>query len=447
MDLQQTVETLDQHWNPTAASLYRVSRRTMEQTAHNTVIRDHLGNEFLDFACSYGVFIVGHTQPEIQAAVTAQLEQVSIGAVGVEDQQTQRLSQRLAEMLPGDLNRSYYCNSGAEASELSMRAVITAHPSSDRIVVARNSYHGKTLGALNILGQRGHRLPFGKLADNVVYVDFGDIAQMREAIAGGAAAVFIEPILGGPYLQVPQLGYLKQVESLCREYGTYLVADEIQTAFGRCGKMFGIDYDQVEPDIVILSKGLTGGHAAIAVAVFSERLDRRLRNDILVDEAFFATAGGHPYSSSAALAALDFIEQKQLVARAQKQGEYLLSEMRRVAAKYPDLVLDVPGVGLMTGLKCASPAVETAITMMMGRHNIHLGHSMNEKATHPVLRFYPPLTVSHDEVTRCITALEGVLATLGKRPKLFLKLMNALIKRQFTMPRKWLYKITGVKAA
>ena len=148
MDLQQTVETLDQHWNPTAASLYRVSRRTMEQTAHNTVIRDHLGNEFLDFACSYGVFIVGHTQSEIQAAVTAQLEQVSIGAVGVEDQQTQRLSQRLAEMLPGDLNRSYYCNSGAEACELSMRAVITAHPSSDRIVVARNSYHGKTLGAL-----------------------------------------------------------------------------------------------------------------------------------------------------------------------------------------------------------------------------------------------------------------------------------------------------------
>lgn len=448
MNREQVIDVCDNNWNPTAATMYRISHRTMEQSAHGQWIHDNEGNKFLDFACSYGVFIVGHTQSYIQQAVQKQLDEVAIRPYGSCDENTIKLMAKLADMLPGDLNRSYFCNSGAEAVELAMRASFEANPTRKKMVVISDSYHGKTLGALNILGQTGHRTPFTPLMENVEYVPFGDIAAMKRAIGDGVSAVFIEPVLGGPYLQVPPAGYLKQIECLCRETGSLLIADEIQTAFGRAGKMFAIEYDNIVPDMIILSKGLTGGHAAIAVTVMSEALERKLIDEQGIDPRLLTSgSGGNPYNNTAALAAIEFIEQQDLTGRAQRLGTRLLTGMRQICADYPQLVLEVPGIGLMTGLKCANPAVETAITMVMGKQNIHLGHSMNEKAAHPVLRFYPPLTVTEQEIDQCLAALEQTMKRLGSRPKLMFKLLNQLIKRQYTLPRKFLYKLTGVKQA
>jgi len=281
----------------------------------------------------------------------------------------------------------------------------------------------------------------------VVFVPFGDIAAMRDAVGEGAAAVFLEPILGGPFLQTPPAGYVPAVAELCRRTGTLFVADEIQTAFGRCGRMFAIDaYPQVQPDVVLLSKGITGGHSSMAVAVFSDALVQRIEAIPGLPARFLASdSGGSPYACAAGLAAIEFIERNALHERAQVMGAHLLAGLRHVAARYPALVLDAPGIGLMTGLKVRNPAVETAIAAGLSRLGVHAGHSLNEKAPHPVLRFYPPLTVTIGEINEALGALDQVMEGLARKPAWSFDLFNQLVRRQYRLPPWLLYKLAGVK--
>lgn len=446
MDRLRVIDYCDNYWNPSAATLYHITHRSIEDRAEGSWIHDEEGRKFLDFACSYGVFIVGHNNSHVQKAVFHQLRKIGSRPYGMIDATSIKLMRKLAQMLPGDLNRVWLTNSGAEACELALRAVLASQYPRKKIVVAENSYHGKTLGALNILGQKNHRTPFSPLMECIEYVPYGDVLAMKKAIGEGVAAVFMEPILGGPYIKVPEIGYLKQVEILCKDTGSLLVADEIQTAFGRAGRMFAIGYDNVIPDMIILSKGLTGGHVAIAAMVMSERLYKKIEQNRNIDASYLASGSGmSPFSSAAALAAIDYIEEYQLPVRAEQLGVRLITGLKAIAAKYPKLILEVPGIALMTGLKVRNPAVETAITMVLGKMGIHVGHSMNESAQHPVLRFYPPLTVTEDEIDVCLGALDKTMKRLGSRPVFIFDLLNVLVRRQYRLPRWFLFRLTGVK--
>jgi len=446
MNRLQVIDTCDKHWNPSAATLYHISHRTIEKSSSGSWVYDEEGNRYLDSGCSYGVFIVGHGNVVGKERVTQQVRRMGMRPYGVTDSNTPALMKKLASILPGDLERFVFTNSGAEASEVALRIALAAQYPRKKIVAIENSYHGKTLGALNILGQRNHRTHFSPTFKDVQFVPFGDIVAMKDAIGDGAAAVFIEPVLGGPYLQIPPAGYLKQVEVLCRNTGTLLVADEIQTAFGRAGSMFGVDYDKVTPDMMILSKGLTGGHAAVAALTISRQLAEIVDSDKELSASFTGSgSGASPFSMAAALAALEVIMDDDLPARAVLLGTRLLSGMRKIASQYPKLILDVPGIGLMTGLKVRNPAIETAITVVIGRKGVHVGHSMNESAKHPVLRFYPPLTVTEEEIDRCLGALEETLKQVASRPLIAFDILNQIIKRQYRLPRWFLFKLAGVK--
>lgn len=447
MNRLEVIQASGRHWNPTAATLYQMAHRSVEQFSQGGFVHDEDGKRFLDFACSYGVFIVGHCNPHVQARVLAQMDELAASPFGTANAVCAEFMSTLTGMLPGDLNRVFFANSGAEISELTMRAVLAANAPRRQIVVIQNSYHGKTLGALNLLGQRGHRQPFLPLMPDVTFVPFGDIQAMRQAVGDGVAAVFLEPILGGPYLQVPPHGYVKQVADLCKHTGTLFIADEIQTAFGRCGRMFAIDYaDGVQPDLILLSKGITGGHSSIAVAVMSDALVDRLEAiDGLPTRYLSSDSGGSPYACAAALAAIEFIRDNDLPARARKLGAQLLDGLKAAARRHPDLILDAPGIGLMTGLKVRNPAVETAITIGLGKRGIHVGHSLNETAQHPVLRFYPPLTVSSDEINQALSALDETLAEMSQKPTLVFDLLNQVIKRQYRLPKPLLLKLSGAK--
>jgi len=134
-----------------------------------------------------------------------------------------------------------------------------------------------------------------------------------------------------------------------------------------------------------------------------------------------------------------------LPARAERLGRRLLDGLRAVAQRYPKLVLDAPGIGLVTGLRVRNPAVETAITIGLGKRGVHVGHSMNESARHPVLRFYPPLTVSETEIDEALSALNETMTELGRRSTLGFDLMNQIVKRQFSLPPSLLFRLAGVK--
>ncbi|MBV1774956.1 aspartate aminotransferase family protein [Burkholderiaceae bacterium DAT-1] len=447
MNRLEVIEASGRYWNPTAATLYRVAHRSIESHAEGAIVTDEDGRQFLDFACSYGVFIVGHCNPYVQARVLQQIHTLAATPYGSANAVTAEFMDTLTSMLPGDLTRVFFANSGAEISELAMRAVLAARAPHHKIVVIRNSYHGKTLGALNLLGQQNHRKPFLPLSPDVSFVPYGDIEAMRREVGNGAAAVFLEPVLGGCYLQTPPKDYVRQVADLCRQTGTLFVADEIQTAFGRCGRMFAFDEDpNVQPDIVLLSKGITGGHSSIAVAVLRESLVERIQSIPDLPPRYLASdSGGSPYACAAALASIEFIREQHLPQRAMQLGARLLAGLRSAARHYPRLILDAPGIGLMTGLKMRNPAVETALTIALGKRGVHVGHSMNESCEHPVLRFYPPLTVTEAQIDQALAALDDALQELGKKPVFVFDLMNQIIKRQYRLPRSVLFKLGGVK--
>ncbi|UXY17148.1 aspartate aminotransferase family protein [Chitiniphilus purpureus] len=447
MNCQQLIAMAGRHWNPTAATMYRVAHRTVESHSAGSWVFDEDGRRFLDFACSYGVFIVGHCNPHVQERVIRQIEKLAASPYGTANATGAEFFKVLTDMLPGDLKRVYFANSGAEISELTMRAVLAIQAPRKKIIVIRNSYHGKTLGALNLLGQQNHRAPFLPLSPDVSFVPWGDLEAMQREVGAGAAAVFLEPVLGGAYLQTPPPGYVRGVAELCQKTDTLFVADEIQTAFGRCGRMFAIEYDPgIQPDIMLLSKGITGGHSSIAVAVMRESLVRKLEAIPGLPARYLATdSGGSPYACAAALAAIEFIREHNLPAQAEKLGARLLGGLRDAARKHPALILDAPGIGLMTGLRVRNPAVETAITIGLGKRGIHVGHSMNESAQHPVLRFYPALTVTEAEIDQVLAALNETLATLDRKPAFVFDLMNQIVKRQYRLPPKVLFKLAGVK--
>jgi putrescine aminotransferase len=165
-----------------------------------------------------------------------------------------------------------------------------------------------------------------------------------------------------------------------------------------------------------------------------------------LDPRYLASdSGGSPYACATALAAIEYIEHHDLPGRAERVGGALRRGLQRMAERYPKLIVDAQSIGLMTGLTMRNPATETALTMAMGRRGIHVAHSMNETARHPVLRFYPPLTVTEDEIEFVLNALDDSLSELNKKSGLSYDLFNQVVKRLYRIPPAMLYRLTGKK--
>lgn len=443
MPLEQLLDDCEQYWSASAAKLYRIGKTSVEKSTDGIYVTDHNGKQFIDCACSYGVFIVGHRNPVVRESVQAQLSELAWVPEGREHPTQARLSDRLRDLIPGDWGDVRYMVSGAEAIEQTMRYVVQVQKDRRGIIVMTDSYHGKTLAAMSILGQQQHHSSYGTYSEEVTYVPYGDFAALQKAVGKGVCAVYVEPILGGAHLQVPPVGYMANLRALCDATGTLLIADEIQTGFGRCGKWFAVQYDDVVPDIMILSKGLTGGYTSFACAVYSRSLSERFALDDI--EPDNRTNGGHPLACSAALAAIDYIEQNNLVERSRINGGRLRHGLQKLASRFPQIIEDVPGVGLMTGIRLRGSVYEALMSMELGKRGVHAGHSMNEKAKRPVLRFYPPLNITPEALDHVLKMIEESLEVIASKPKWFLKVFSLVVRNMYQIPNKWLGSKKGLK--
>ncbi|WP_422776289.1 aspartate aminotransferase family protein [Pseudomonas mediterranea] len=433
---EQLLDDCQRYWSASAAKLYRLGKTSVEQQTDGIHVTDHTGKRFIDCACSYGVFIVGHRNPMVREQVQVQLNQMAWVPEGRRHPLQDKLTERLCQLVPGEWGDVQYMVSGAEAIEQSLRYALRIQPHRRRIVVMSGSYHGKTLAAMSILGQRQNHSSYGIAAPDVTHVPYGDFAALQKAVGEGVCAVYVEPILGGAHLQMPPLGYMANLRALCDATGTLLVADEIQTGFGRCGKWFAVQYDDVVPDIMILSKGLTGGYTSFACAMYSKRLATQFPLSEIEPDT--RTNGGHPVACASALAAIDYIEQNNLVEQSRINGGLLRHGLQRLALRYPRIVEDVPGVGLMTGLRLRGSVYEALMSMELSKRGIHAGHSMNEKAKRPVLRFYPPLSIAPDALRHVLAMIEEALEAIDRRPKLAVKAFSLVVRNMYQLPNKWL---------
>lgn len=408
----EAFENYKQYINPPLARVMKLSGSPVEVRAQGTTIWDQNGKAYLDFAGGYGVFTLGHSHPRVIAAVKEQMESMSLSGKTMFNVVLGRAAKRLAELAPGDLQYSFWCNSGTEAVEGAIK-LARAATGRTKIVATHDAYHGKTIGALSISGREAFQTPFRPLLADVAHVAFGDASVLDDALTD-AAAFIVEPVQGEGGVNVPAAGYLRAVREACDRAGALFIADEVQTGLGRCGYAFGCDRDGVVPDVMTLAKGLSGG--IIPVGAFIARPEIWNRAYAKAPLVHTSTFGGSEIACAAALAAMDVLEDEDLVANARERGAQLLDGCKKLAAEYPDVIAGVRGLGLLVGVELANEGYGGWIIPEMLKNGVTAAWTLNQQR---VIRLEPPLVVSADEVDRALAALRaGVTTALAKLGRL-----------------------------
>jgi putrescine aminotransferase len=400
----EVFENYKNYVNPPLARVMKISGSPVEVRAGGSTIWDAAGKSYLDFAGGYGVFTLGHSHPRVVAAVRAQLELMSLSGKTMFNVLLGRAAKRLAELAPGDLQISFWCNSGTEAIEGAIK-LARAATGRTKIVSTINAFHGKTMGALSVSGREAFQTPFQPLLEGFARVPYGELAGLDEALQD-AAAFIVEPVQGEGGVNVPPDGYLRAVRDSCDRAGALFVADEVQTGFGRCGYRFGVDREGVVPDVMTLAKGLSGG--VIPVGAFISRPDIWNRAFGKAPLVHTSTFGGSELACAAALAAMDVLEEDRLVDNARVRGAQLVAGARTIAAEFPEVIREVRGLGLLVGVELTSEGYGGWIIPEMLKAGVTAAWTLNLQR---VIRLEPPLIVTEDEVDRALAALRTGVAT------------------------------------
>ncbi len=404
----EVYENYKEFVNPPLARVMKLSGSPVEVRAQGCTIWDHTGKEYLDFAGGYGVFTLGYCHPRVVEAVRLQLERIALSGKTMFNVLLGRAARRLAELAPGDLQISFWCNSGTESIEGAIK-LARAATGRAKIVGTLDAFHGKTLGALSVSGRETFQTPFRPLLADSVRVAFGEIDSLEEAL-GDAAAFVVEPVQGEGGVHVPPQGYLRAVRELCDKTGALFIADEIQTGLGRCGYRFACNRDDVVPDVMTLAKGLSGG--VVPVGAFIARpavWNRAFGKAPLLHTSTF---GGSEIACTAALAAMDALEDDGLALRARVRGEQLLRGAQRIAAEFPAVVREARGLGLLVGVELTNEGYGGWIIPEMLKHGVTAAWTLNAQR---VIRLEPPLIVSEAEVDRALEALRAGVATAHEK--------------------------------
>ena len=401
----ETYENYRRYLNPPLARVMKVSGSPVEVRAQGSTITDHTGKTYLDFAGGYGVFTLGHRHPRVVAAVKDQLDRMALSGRTMFNPLMGRLAKRLAELTPGDLSIAFFANTGTEAVEgaLKLARAATKRPA---IVATHGAFHGKTLGALSASGRDAFRDPFMPLLADVRHVPFGDAGALRAVVDATVAAVIVEPIQGEGGVNVPPEGYLRDVRAICDDAGAIMIADEVQTGLGRCGRMFGCDRDGVVPDVMTLAKGLSGGVIPVGAYVARPAVWNAAYGKAPLLHT--STFGGNELACAAALAALDVLIDEDLVANAAQRGAQLLDGVRATMARRPGVIADARGAGLLVGVELRSEGYGGTIIPELLKRGVTAAWTLNAQR---VIRLEPPLVVTAAEVDVALRAFDQAVTS------------------------------------
>src|SRR6266852_6532938 len=314
-------------------------RPVVIERGSGAVLWDDQGREYLDCAAGHGVASIGHGRPEIAAALAAQAQRLITCPEIVYNDVRARLLERLARLTPQGLSRIFLCNSGTEAVEGALKFARVATGRTG-IVATLRGFHGRTMGALSTTWEPHYREPFAPLVPGVSHVRYNDLAAAEAAINEQTAAVIIELVQGEGGVHIATQEYVDGLASLCRERGALLIVDEVQTGFGRTGRLFACNHYDLQPDILCLAKSIAGGIPMGAVCLGP----RVMKSGHITSGIHGSTFGGNPLACAAALATLDILEREALPERAAALGALALE---RLSALRSPLIREVRGRGLL----------------------------------------------------------------------------------------------------
>lgn len=405
MFVEETINKYEKYINPSQARLFRfMGLDSVESSAEGWIITDSEGKQFIDCLGGYGMFAVGHRNPVVVEAVEKALHSMPMCGKVLFNRPMADLAEKLAEITPGDLQYSFFVNSGTEAVEGCLKVARLA-TKRKKFVAAENAFHGKTMGSLTATGRDLYRDPFKPLLEGFTHVPYGDAEAIRQAVDTDTAAVILEPIQGEGGIIVPPDGYLRQVKEICEQAGALLIADEVQTGIGRTGSWFGVDYDGVTPDLMACAKALGGGVMPIGAIIGTPRAWQGL-----IEAPFLHTStfGGNQLACMAGLATLKYIEDEDLLRRSSETGAYFKAGLEKIMQEYPEVITQVRGRGMMIGVELSKEGAGGMLMSLMIEKKIIVAYTLNNPK---VIRIEPPLIMPADVVDHVLEEFRDAVKT------------------------------------
>ena len=350
---------------------------------------DENGREYIDCAANVGVSNIGHGNQTVARAVYDQYLTLGNCYSMFYSPVRGQLAEKLASLAPGNLNRVFFCNSGAEANEAAIKFARTS-TGRPEIIAAMRGFHGKTMGALAATWGPEYQKPFAPLMPGIKHVPYNNAAKLEAAVGDNTAAVMLEAVQGEGGVRIGDQAYFQKIRQICDAKGVLLIIDEVQTGFGRTGTMFACE-QFVEPDMLCLAKSLAGGIPMGAV-ICNDRIKVPVKSHT-------STFGGNPTACAAAMATLDVIEKGGLVEQSRILGKYLLQELRKIES---EKIREIRGIGLMLGIELKEKA-GPYVQKLMEKGIIVL------LAGATVIRLLPPLVITREEIDTVVKALKDTL--------------------------------------
>ena len=395
--------------------------------ANGAVVTDINGREYLDCFAGISVVNAGHCNPQVIAAAKAQIDKlVHCSSYLYHVQPVADLAEKIAQIAPGNLTKTFFGNGGAEAIEGALK-LARLYSGKHEFIALHASFHGRSWGALSVTGNMGRKKRGGPYAPGIAFAPAPYVYRsqwpddpdecgrqcakaidevVRYATANDVAAFIAEPLMGEGGILVPPKNYFKEVKKVLDQYGILFIADEVQSGFARTGKMFACEYYGVEPDILVTAKGIADGFPLSAFTARAEIAAAYKPGDHL------STFGGNPVSCAAALANIEYMQKEDLPGRATELGNYAMGKLRELQKQNP-LIGDVRGLGLMIGVELIrdekkTPASSEAEAIRDGllKEGVLVGVG---GVYGNVIRFQPALVITRQQIDRALGAFAGAL--------------------------------------
>lgn len=374
--------------------------------AQGATITDSQGKTYIDCVGGYGLFNLGHNNPDIIESVIDQLKEQQLLTKPLISEVQVRLAECIEKITPGDLSCSFILNSGSEAIDCAIKLVRLIR-GGKTIITAEKAFHGHTFGALTASGIPSFKRAFQPLLPGFASVPFGDIEALEQSISADTAAVLIEPIQHEAGVLLPPDGYLKKVRELCDEHDLILVLDEIKTGFGKTGRMFACEYYDIVPDVLVLGKSLGGGLIPMGAVVAKSNLWKRFGLSFPMSASSYA---GNVLACRAALAAIRYIQEGSLLSECAEKGGMLLRSFRDYVEEYPDILRSANGLGLLIGIVTQNGKIAFELAKEMIRQGVIMVPAFGNSS---VLMVEPPLVISFQQIRMVVDSFAAACAKVS----------------------------------
>lgn len=372
------------------------------------------GKKYYDFLSAYSAVNQGHSHPKIVSALVDQAQKLALTSRAFYNSKLGEYEKKITELFGFD--KVLPMNSGAEAVETAVKLarkwsyeVKGIQPNSAKIVVCENNFHGRTTTIVSFSNDPDANSNYGPFTPGFIKIPYNDLSALEETLKNDAAdiaAFLVEPIQGEAGVYVPDEGYLKTAAELCKKYNVLFIADEVQTGIARTGKLIACHHENVQPDILILGKALSGGMYPVSAVLANNEI-----MNVIHPGQHGSTFGGNPLACSVAVAALDVVEDEKLSERAEELGQIFRNEIQKVIAKY-DLISSVRGKGLLNAILINdTPESSTAWNLCLQLKE----NGLLAKPTHGnIIRLAPPLVITEEQILDCVAIIEKTVSEFKK---------------------------------